>query len=35
LGLILLVVFSAIASVGAETGGLWGGVQSDLEEFVF
>ncbi len=30
LALILLVAISAIASFGAQSGGLWGGVRSDL-----
>ena len=35
LGLILLGMISAIASFGAETGGLWGGISDDLEATPF
>ena len=30
LALILVAVISAIGSVGAETGGMWGGIDTDL-----
>lgn len=35
LAMILLVVFGAIGMVGAQSGGMWGGIQSDLENVGF
>ena len=35
LALILIVVMGAIGSFGAQTGGLWGGINTDLEEVGF
>jgi len=35
LALILLAAIGAIGSFGAETGGLWGGIEGDLEEVGF
>jgi pilus assembly protein Flp/PilA len=35
LALILVAVMGAIASFGARTGGLWGGIRTDLEEVGF
>ena len=32
LALILVGVMGAIGSVGAESGGLWGGIESDLQD---
>ena len=31
LALILMAVFGAIGSFGSQTGGLWGGINGDLE----
>ena len=33
LAMILLAAIGAIGSFGAETGGLWGGIEEDLEEY--
>jgi Flp pilus assembly pilin Flp len=35
LALILMAVMGAIGSFGAETGGLWSGINGDLEEVGF
>jgi pilus assembly protein Flp/PilA len=35
LALILIAVIGAIGSLGAETGGLWGGINTDLEDAGF
>ena len=35
LGLILVAVLGAIGSFGDETGGLWGGIDSDLDAVGF
>ena len=35
LALILMAVMGAIGSFGAQTGGLWGGINTDLEEVGF
>jgi len=35
LALILIAVMGAIGSFGAQTGGLWGGINTDLEEVGF
>jgi pilus assembly protein Flp/PilA len=31
LALVLMAIIGAIGSLGAETGGMWGGIKSDLE----
>lgn len=35
LGLILVAIIGAIGTVGANTGGMWGGIQSDLKDAGF
>lgn len=35
LALVLLVTFGAIGLVGAQAGGLWGGIESDLRDVGF
>ena len=35
LALILMAVLGAIGSVGAQTGGMWGGIEGDLREVGF
>ena len=35
LAMILMAVIGAIGSLGAETGGMWGGIESDLEDVGF
>ena len=35
LALLLLVVFGAISAVGAQSGGMWGGIESDLQDVGF
>ena len=35
LALILMAVMGAIGSFGSQTGGLWGGINTDLEEVGF
>lgn len=35
LALVLLAIFGAIGSFGQETGGLWGGINGDLQEVGF
>jgi Flp pilus assembly pilin Flp len=35
LALILMAVMGAIGSFGAQTGGLWGGMNTDLQEVGF
>jgi Flp pilus assembly pilin Flp len=35
LALILMAVMGAIGSFGAQTGGLWGGIDTDLQEVGF
>jgi hypothetical protein len=32
LGLIIAGVISAIGTMGAQTGGMWGGISADLEQ---
>lgn len=32
LGLIVLVVFCAVAAVGTENGGMWGGIDTKLDQ---
>ena len=35
LALVLLAVFGAIGAVGAQSGGMWGGIESDLTDVGF
>jgi len=35
LAMILMAVFGAIGSFGAQTGGLWGGIEGDLDDVGF
>jgi len=35
LALILMAVFGAIGSFGSQTGGMWGGIENDLEGVEF
>jgi len=35
LTLVLLAIVGAIGTLGAETGGMWGGIEGDLEEVGF
>lgn len=35
LALILVVIIGAVATFGSETGGLWGGIDSSLEDTQF
>ena len=35
LAMVLLAIVGAIGSLGAETGGMWGGIQEDLGEVGF
>jgi pilus assembly protein Flp/PilA len=35
LALILIAIIGAIGTVGANTGGMWGGIQSDLKDAGF
>jgi len=35
LAMILLAVFGAVGMVGAQSGGMWGGIESDLDNVGF
>jgi len=35
LALILMTILGAIGSLGSETGGMWGGIQNELEDIGF
>jgi pilus assembly protein Flp/PilA len=35
LALILITIIGAIGSVGSQTGGMWGGIQNDLDAHGF
>ena len=35
LALILMAILGAIGSLGSETGGMWGGIQNELEDIGF